>query len=89
MSGEDTGNTRSLLWMGGLGPGPHFHVNKATQSVPQPQLVSADHIGLAVVRDLLDLALAEITIHLTAIEPFCSVAQHGQVEAVADDTARE
>jgi hypothetical protein len=31
-------------------------------------LVSADHVRLAVVGDLLDLALAEITLHLTAIE---------------------
>jgi len=32
-------------------------------------LVSADHVGLAVVRDFLDLALAEIALHLTTVEP--------------------
>src|SRR5262249_53913561 len=42
----------------------------AKQLVPQPHLVSADHIGLAVVGDLLDLALPEVALHLTAIEPF-------------------
>src|SRR6516164_4677047 len=40
------------------------------QFVPQPQLVSADYVGLAVVGDLLDLALAVITLHLAAVEPF-------------------
>ena len=39
-------------------------------SLPQPQLVSANHIGLAVVGNLLDLALAKITFHLTTIESF-------------------
>jgi len=40
------------------------------QFVPQPHLVSANYVGLAVVGDLLDLALAVITLHLTTIEPF-------------------
>src|SRR5262249_56166364 len=41
----------------------------AKQLVAQPHLVSADYVGLAVVGDLLDLALAEVALHLTTIEP--------------------
>src|SRR5262249_36642472 len=42
----------------------------AKQLVAQPHLVGADYVGLAIVGDLLDLALAEITLHLTTIEAF-------------------
>src|SRR5439155_15371178 len=42
----------------------------AKQFIPQPQLISADYVGLAVVGDLLDLTLSELAFHLTAIEPF-------------------
>src|SRR5215472_592891 len=42
----------------------------AKQFVPQPHLVSANYVGLAVVCDLLDLALAEVPLHLAAVEPF-------------------
>src|SRR5262249_9289051 len=42
----------------------------AKQFVSQPQLVSADHIALAVIGDLLDLALPETALHFAAIEPF-------------------
>src|SRR5262249_494079 len=37
---------------------------------PQPHLVSADYVSLAVVGDLLDLALAEVALDLATIEPF-------------------
>jgi hypothetical protein len=42
----------------------------AKQLVPQPHLISAHYVGLAVVRNLLDLAFAEIALYLAAIEPF-------------------
>src|SRR5262249_29948021 len=34
-----------------------------------PHLVGADNVGLTVGRDLLDIALPEVTLHLAAIEP--------------------
>jgi hypothetical protein len=40
----------------------------AKQFVPQPNLVGADYVSLAVVGDLLDLTLVKITLHLTTIE---------------------
>src|SRR5215471_20066261 len=42
----------------------------AKQLVPQPDLISTDYIGLAVLGDLLDLALAERTLHLATVKPF-------------------
>src|SRR5262249_26783527 len=41
----------------------------AKQFVPQPHPVSVDHVGLAVVGDLLDLTLVVVTLHLATIEP--------------------
>jgi hypothetical protein len=53
----------------------------AKQFVPQPHLVSADHVGLAVVSNLLDLALAEVAFHLAAVEP---LGLSGQTHDPAD-----
>src|SRR5262249_10195269 len=40
------------------------------QLVPQPQLVSADYVCLAILGHLFDFPLAEIALHLATIEPF-------------------
>jgi len=39
------------------------------QFVAQPHLISANYVGLTVVGDLFDLALAEIALHFITIEP--------------------
>ena len=39
------------------------------QLVPQPHLVGVDHVDLAIGGDLLDLALAEVTFNVSAVEP--------------------
>jgi hypothetical protein len=40
----------------------------AKQFVPQPHTVCVDHIAFAVLSDLLDPALPEVLLHLTAID---------------------
>jgi hypothetical protein len=42
----------------------------AKQFVPQPHLVGVDYVGLAVVRDLFDLAFVEVALHLSSVESF-------------------